>query len=69
MCGIFGVLGESSGKEEEILNLLSHRGPDDRGSWRDNGIFLGHCRLSIIDIAGRIPRSYLKPLRFLVLRG
>jgi hypothetical protein len=34
MCGIFGVLGESSGKEEEVLNLLSHRGPDDRGSWR-----------------------------------
>ena len=52
MCGIFGVLGESSGKEEEILNLLSHRGPDDRGSWRDNGIFLGHCRLSIIDLEG-----------------
>ena len=52
MCGIFGVLGESSGKEEEILNLLSHRGPDDRGSWRDKGIFLGHCRLSIIDLEG-----------------
>ncbi len=52
MCGIFGVLGESSGKEEDILNLLSHRGPDDMGSWRDKGIFLGHCRLSVIDVEG-----------------
>ncbi len=52
MCGIFGILGESSGKEEDILDLLSHRGPDDRGSWKDKGIFLGHCRLSVIDIEG-----------------
>jgi len=52
MCGIFGILGETTGKEEDLLNLLSHRGPDDRGIWRDGGVFLGHCRLSIIDVEG-----------------
>jgi asparagine synthase (glutamine-hydrolysing) len=54
MCGIYGELalrdGERVGEHgEAAVDLLAHRGPDDRGSWRDDRIFLGVRRLSIID--------------------
>ena len=37
-----------------MTDCLVHRGPDDGGMWYDQlkGIYLGHRRLSIIDIAG-----------------
>ncbi len=36
-----------------MLEAISHRGPDDEGTWSapDGGCFLGHKRLSIIDLA------------------
>ncbi len=56
MCGIFGIVGPvadqtTDGQVEKTLDLLSHRGPDQRGVWRDNGIVLGHTRLSILDLS------------------
>lgn len=54
MCGIFGELSFShhriSQYSESSTDILTHRGPDDRGTWRGNGIFLGMRRLSIIDL-------------------
>ena len=32
---------------------LSHRGPDDEGTWFYEGVGLGHRRLSIIDLDPR----------------
>ena len=67
MCGICGFLAtkhEAPGKGlgpvvEAMAGTLSHRGPDDAGSWIDAGagLALGHRRLSIIDLsdAGRQP--------------
>jgi asparagine synthase (glutamine-hydrolysing) len=53
MCGIAGFAGAG---EREILakmtDALTHRGPDDRGLWDNGTVFLGHRRLSIIDLAG-----------------
>lgn len=41
-----------------MLARLSHRGPDDRGLYVDNGVGLGHTRLSILDLAsGRQPMT------------
>jgi asparagine synthase (glutamine-hydrolysing) len=37
---------------DAALDFLRHRGPDDRGAWAADGIFLGARRLSIIDLAG-----------------
>ncbi len=34
------------------LPLLRHRGPDDEGAYRDDDVYLGARRLSIIDVAG-----------------
>ena len=35
-----------------MLLRLAHRGPDDQGSVRINGSWLGHRRLSIVDVSG-----------------
>jgi len=35
-----------------MTRLLEHRGPDDEAFWSGQGAFLGHRRLSIIDIEG-----------------
>ena len=57
MCGICGVLHFDSerGVDEEALvvmrDSLSHRGPDDAGTWTQGPVGLGHRRLSIIDLS------------------
>lgn len=64
MCGIFGVLnGPSSGLDEgrarAALDFLSARGPDDGGWFADDGVWLGHRRLTIMDVseAGHQPMT------------
>jgi asparagine synthase (glutamine-hydrolysing) len=54
MCGILAV--NSSTQSSDItrsLNRISHRGPDDRGTYisDDRQTALGHVRLSIIDLS------------------
>ena len=58
MCGILGLvtLGNSQETKEKFLNtlsLLAHRGPDFVSFVQDKNIFLGHTRLSIIDLDAR----------------
>ncbi len=55
MCGICGFAGP--GGREDLLRMtraLAHRGPDGEGFWEDpeRPVFLGHRRLSVIDLAG-----------------
>ena len=54
MCGITGVVYSNSdtgiGNFNELTSSLRHRGPDGRGSFSHKGVFLGHTRLSIIDL-------------------
>ena len=57
MCGIVGFFarnGQAAPVERcrRLTALLRHRGPDAGGYWTEGGMFLGHRRLSIIDIAG-----------------
>ena len=58
MCGIAGILSrdprDTSGHLaalEAMTCALAHRGPDDRGTWTDAEVALGHTRLSIIDLS------------------
>jgi asparagine synthase (glutamine-hydrolysing) len=58
MCGINGIaLSTRSGRrvDPEVLSrmrdVITHRGPDDKGSFIDGPIGLGHRRLSIVDVA------------------
>jgi asparagine synthase (glutamine-hydrolysing) len=59
MCGIVGfwALGGLSANAGEALGVmaaqLTHRGPDDSGTWLDQqaGVALGHRRLAIVDLS------------------
>jgi asparagine synthase (glutamine-hydrolysing) len=56
MCGIAVVLGTRLPAEEELgraLDLVTHRGPDDRGTWRSDRAWLGNRRLAILDVTAR----------------
>lgn len=53
MCGICGFVGKTESDKEvlkSMLNAIAHRGPDDEGMYIDDGVALGHRRLSIIDL-------------------
>ena len=55
MCGIAGFLGAGDAAVlRRMTDRLAHRGPDAEGFFEkpDAGVFLGHRRLSIIDLAG-----------------
>jgi asparagine synthase (glutamine-hydrolysing) len=58
MCGIAGIFHGKTPKPvdprrvERMCDALVHRGPDGSGVWTDQGIALGHRRLSIIDLEG-----------------
>lgn len=58
MCGIFGVVFTEkdrkvdSGWGMKLTDLMTHRGPDNSGYMLAAGVFLGHRRLSIIDLEG-----------------
>jgi asparagine synthase (glutamine-hydrolysing) len=53
MCGIAGFTGPGTPAElARMTALLADRGPDAEGQWHGDGVFLGHRRLSILDLAG-----------------
>jgi asparagine synthase (glutamine-hydrolysing) len=53
MCGIVAEHGCSDPEPlERMLERLAHRGPDERGTVRVDGSWLGHRRLSIVDVGG-----------------
>lgn len=57
MCGIAGLLSHVSAQSHlyaiaaNMASRLIHRGPDAEGIWVENGIALGHRRLSILDLS------------------
>jgi len=59
MCGISGVV-QVRGEPRPVLeratldwmtDVMTHRGPNDRGTYLEDGVALGVRRLSIIDVA------------------
>ena len=61
MCGITGGIGPSAPSKQLLdtqLISLAHRGPDDSGTYVNQGIGLGMGRLAIVEIAaGKQPAS------------
>ena len=57
MCGINGFISKTfpNDKIESVIKnmngMIAHRGPDNEGLWKNEGICLGHRRLSIIDLS------------------
>src|SRR6266513_3936331 len=53
MCGLLALVDTPwQGGAEAALGPLEYRGPDAKTRWKDGETFLGHTRLSIIDLAG-----------------
>jgi asparagine synthase (glutamine-hydrolysing) len=53
VCGIVAAFGRiDPAKCERMLARVAHRGPDDTGVLTLDGVWLGHQRLSIIDVSG-----------------
>ena len=53
MCGILGYFGNNKEEFRSKINLnkISHRGPDSSGSIHGNPYYLGHTRLSMLDLS------------------
>lgn len=66
MCGILGWLGQHRAGDAErfgsALDLLAHRGPDDRGVIAMPSVLLGHRRLSILDLTAAGHQPMTEPL-------
>jgi asparagine synthase (glutamine-hydrolysing) len=58
MCAISGIVNLDPRRPvdpavlDRMTDIMSHRGPDGRGTFIDGNAGLGHRRLSIIDLAG-----------------
>jgi len=54
MCGFIAILQDhciiNSAAAQRALDAIAHRGPDASDEWREGDMFLGHRRLSIIDL-------------------
>ena len=57
MCGITGIVGNQINNSnyhsaiKKMNDAIAHRGPNSEGVWHDEHCFLGHRRLSIIDLS------------------
>ena len=52
MCGIAGQVGSwTPALTDAMTAAIAHRGPDGSGAWFEDGVALGHRRLSIIDLS------------------
>jgi len=78
MCGIAGFVGKDSHREarearavlDRMCGVISHRGPDDQGTFVDDRAAIGMRRLSIIDVAGgHQPMSGCDPAITIVFNG
>lgn len=63
MCGIVGFASKKADYDKqavlkEMMDRIAHRGPDGEGSYLDEGVALGHRRLSIIDLQGGAQPMY-----------
>src|SRR5271155_5393448 len=55
MCGIAGFVGRGGRDNlQTMVAAIAHRGPDEESTWRSevDPVFLGHRRLSILDLEG-----------------
>ena len=73
MCGITGGIGPSAPQHSLLdaqLKSIVHRGPDDTGTYINNGIGIGMCRLAIVEIAaGKQPAADVSEQIHIVWNG
>ena len=72
MCGISLIFNTdlkpvSSRLINQMNRSIAHRGPDDSGIFIDEGIGLGHVRLSIVDVNGGIQPMHSIDMRYSIV--
>ncbi|MDE6036416.1 MAG: asparagine synthase (glutamine-hydrolyzing) [Ruminococcus sp.] len=70
MCGIVGFINDIDNSDMvlgKMMDRIRHRGPDAEGKYIDDGIALGHRRLSIIDVSERGNQPVFNEDRSLVI--
>jgi asparagine synthase (glutamine-hydrolysing) len=54
VCGLFGVTNDKQidvTSAREALHTLAHRGPDQWNDFFEKNVYIGHRRLSILDVS------------------
>jgi asparagine synthase (glutamine-hydrolysing) len=74
MCGFVAILQDTPiiemASARRALGALAHRGPDAEGEWREGHVYLGHRRLSIIDLtSGDQPMQSIDNRYVMVFNG
>lgn len=77
MCGLFGFKLKKPLDDNDILEAkkktqdLNHRGPDNLGFWfnKEDGIFLGHTRLSVIDLSDQSNQPVSRKNHHMIYNG
>jgi asparagine synthase (glutamine-hydrolysing) len=74
MCGFIAILQDNPiidiAAAHCALNAIAHRGPDASDEWREGHMFLGHRRLSIIDLtSGDQPMQSIDGRYIIVFNG
>ncbi len=71
MCGIYGNINNKKTMEyyKDKLNLLEHRGPDNQSFYTDENLFLGHTRLSILDLNSNANQPFEDATSILIFNG
>jgi asparagine synthase (glutamine-hydrolysing) len=67
MCGINGISWENNNDISEMNEAIVHRGPDGNGTYVDDGVSLGHVRLSILDPTIKANQPMVNEINSLVL--
>lgn len=71
MCGIAGCYHfykrVDRDRFEQMVDLVRHRGPDDRGTFYENGLAFGHRRLSVIDLSADGHQPFVYKNRYVVV--
>ena len=50
MCAIAGIIGPKINKINNMIDIQSYRGPDDKKTFIDKNVAIGMARLSILDL-------------------
>ncbi len=75
MCGIAGCIDPNLDKNrktlvgQQMLKRIVHRGPDATKSYADDFVFLGHNRLSIIDLSEEADQPFVCDNLIMVYNG
>ena len=71
MCGICGAINKRDAIDERLfekmVDIVAHRGPNDRGTYYEQHIALGHRRLSIIDLSSEGHQPFLYRDRYVMV--